>query len=245
MSQLRTTEAPTRPINWPALCEAALLGLIAALLLSKTLRGVLAFYIHPRYAPFVIVCSIVLLAIAGVRMRATFSVTPERFGGRQLGYLLLLAALLAGVFVPAAPLGADTLGGRGLASLNNGAARWRNQPDGSDTSGWNLLDWTSALSTSDAQHDGAEVLVDGFVLRQPEAGSAVYVARYVVTCCAADASGVGLPIVWAESAKLATDSWVRVHGKLGATTINGQREPAIVAESIEQIAQPPQPYLYP
>lgn len=244
---LSTQAAPQarQPINYPALCEVALLALIAALLLTKTARGVLSFYIHPRYGPLVVACGIVLLAIAGVRMRAIVGSVREHFGGRQVGYLLLLATVLVGVAVPAAPLGAGTLGERGMSSFGEAAARWRAQPRNDDTTTWNLLDWATALSVENANKAGSPVQLEGFVLRPSDAAGTVYVARYVVSCCAADASGVGLPLVWSQNDTLAKDNWVRVEGTLGSTTIDGKSTPAIIATTVFPIDPPRQPYLYP
>ena len=245
MRQTTHSIANERPLNWPALCEVALLALVATLLLTKVARGVLAFYIHPRYTPLVVGCAIILLCIAGVRMRAVFQATPERFAGRGVVYMLLLVPLLFGIVVPAAPLGADTLGGRGLSSFSGAATRW-GAPKNDATTTWNLLDWASALSTDTGALAAAPVSVDGFVLRPDgTTGSQFYVARYVISCCAADASGVGLPVIWKNGAQLTTDSWIHVSGTLGTTTIGGQQQPAIIATELTAISQPPQPYLYP
>src|SRR5215216_743268 len=100
---------PERVINPPALIETFLLGSAAAVLLTKVLRGVLIFYIHPRYTPLIIVCGALLLLIAAIRATTIFSYAPESLNGRRGHYLLLTIPLLLGTLVPAHPLGANAL----------------------------------------------------------------------------------------------------------------------------------------
>jgi uncharacterized repeat protein (TIGR03943 family) len=71
------------------------------------------------------------------------------------------------------------------------------------------------------------------------------VSRFIVTCCAADASGVGLLVDWPDAAGLAENGWVRVRGPVRAAELNGQRLPLIAAASVEPVDQPEHPYMYP
>jgi len=66
----------------------------------------------------------------------------------------------------------------------------------------------------------------------------------VLTCCTADGSAAGLPVMWAQGVALPADSWVRVTGRLGSVTHAGVPEPAIIAERVELVPQPKSPYLY-
>ncbi|MBC8164087.1 MAG: TIGR03943 family protein [Roseiflexaceae bacterium] len=240
-------EAEDRPINWPAMLETGLLVITAALLLTKVSRGVMIYYIHPRYNWLVIASALVLLGIAGVRMQRIFVERPERLVGRLPMYFLLALPLLFGTFIPAQPLDASALAGRGVDALGVGNSRWANTAASGDTRAWNLLQWVSALSVDQRAPAGEAVLVDGFVVRPPELddASTFYVARYVVTCCSADGSGVGLPVIWRDNQALADNSWVNIEGTIGVTTINGTERPAIIAQHITPIEQPANPYLYP
>jgi hypothetical protein len=60
----------TPQLNWPALLDTTLFGAIGVMLLAKTSRGVLTYYIHPRYTALVVACGIILLAIGALRSRA-------------------------------------------------------------------------------------------------------------------------------------------------------------------------------
>lgn len=233
-----------RPLNYVALTEVLLLGGTATLLLIKWLRGQLSFYIHPRYTLLMLVAAAVLLLMAAVRGRAIFAASDARGPGWM--YLLLAVPLLFGTLVPARPLGADTLAGRGVELNTVASGGGRVEQLARDTSSWNLLDWGTALSVRGDELAGSSADVIGFVFNNDESGADVfYVVRYVVTCCAADGAGVGLPVVWTGGGSLPENSWVRVRGTIDRASVGGVEQPVLRAEAVEPIAQPENPYLYP
>jgi uncharacterized repeat protein (TIGR03943 family) len=234
-----------RPVNWVAVIEIALLAATAAVLLTKALRGVLVFYIHPRYTPLIVACGILLLLVAAVRVRSIFD-TPEQLYGKRTGYMLLLLPVLLGTLIPARALGAGSLAS---SALNADVAPLDTvlRDLNSDSSSWNLLAWVTALSVQGGDElSGKPADVVGFVYRDPARPfDGFFVTRYVITCCTADGNGVGLPVVWKGSAALSSDAWVRVRATLGTTTIGGVVEPALIATEIELVPPASPPYLYP
>lgn len=234
-------DAAELPLNWAALIEAVLLGGTGAMLLTKTLRGVLVFYIHPRFTPLVALCGIVLLLVAGVRMRAIFGGAPEPLRGRGVRYLVPAFALLLGTLVPTRPLGAETLSRAMLGATL--PARPSVASDG-DTRQWDLLQWALVLPHQAEALQGRAADVVGFVYHDPaRAPGGFIVARYVISCCTADSNGAGLAVVWPDAAPPA-DTWVRVRGAIGTATVGGQPKPALLASAVEPVAQPADPYLY-
>jgi uncharacterized repeat protein (TIGR03943 family) len=242
MAQPSIPQQP-RPINYAALVEVLLLSGTAALLFVTWQRGTLAYYIHPRYTFLVLLAALVLFLMGGVRLRDLFA--PQ--ANRRLTWLHLLLALplLLGVLVPAQPLGAETLAGRGL-DLSNAPLLSQQAVEG-DPSDWNLLEWTTALSLQDEDLQGEPVDVVGFVFQDERMGrDAFYVARYVITCCAADGTAAGLPVQWPDGETLPADTWVRVQGTLATITTGDELTiPAIAADSVEPVDQPESPYLFP
>jgi uncharacterized repeat protein (TIGR03943 family) len=242
MEQSVTSREP-RPINYIALTETLLLSGTAALLFVTWQRGTLDYYIHPRYTILVLLATLVLFMMGGVRLHDLFA--PQ--ANRHLSWLHLLLALplLLGVLVPAQPLGADTLAGRGL-DLTNAPLLSQQAVEG-DPTDWNLLEWTTALSLRGEALQGESVDVVGFVFHDERMGrDAFYVARYVITCCAADGAAAGLPVQWPDGEALPTDTWVRVQGTLNTITMGDELTiPAIAADSVEPVDQPESPYLFP
>lgn len=238
-----TSPAAGRTLNYVALTETLLLGGTATLLLVKWLRGQIPFYIHPRYTLLVVVAGAILLLMAAVRARGLFNERPAR--GPGWVHLLLATPLLLGALVPAQPLGADTLAGRGT-ELNAVATSSRAAQLPRDTATWNLLDWGTALSVRGDELLGQPADVVGFVFHDEGLGAdAFYAVRYVVTCCAADGAGVGLPVVWTGGGALPENSWVRVTGTIDRATVGGVEQPVLRAAAVEPVPQPESPYLYP
>jgi putative membrane protein len=71
------------------------------------------------------------------------------------------------------------------------------------------------------------------------------VARIAITCCLADATVYGL-LVRAPGLPLpANDVWVRVQGRIAKTKFMDDSIPMILADHLETIPAPDQPYVYP
>ena len=214
---------------------------LSALLLVRTTLGQMALYIHPRYDILLYLCGIVLFFMALVCIIQRHALPPF-----ALAFVLIPLAL--GLGVPPRPLDANAISTR-LDSLNRVAQR----PNTSaairaahpDTTQWNLYDWAVAMSIDTAPLVDQPVLVEGFVVRppdMPQATTEFMLARYVLTCCTADAGGVGMPVAWTNATSLTNDQWVRVAGVI-ARRADGQI--FIVAQQITPIEIPRKPYLSP
>ena len=92
----------------------------------------------------------------------------------------------------------------------------------------------------------------GFVYHDSDVDEGRFtVTRFVVGCCAADAMAVGLPVsVAPEGApgrpfvdELEEGQWVRVVGRFAPPV--GNALPVLVAERLDAVSEPNQPYLYP
>ena len=111
-----------------------------------------------------------------------------------------------------------------------------------------IIDWIRTLNVypePDAYADQA-VNVSGFVIHPQEwPEEYLMISRFVLTCCAADAYPVGLPVQLAVSRQAyAPDSWLQIEGKMLTSTINGQRQLTIEPTKIETIPEPRNPYEY-
>jgi uncharacterized repeat protein (TIGR03943 family) len=243
-TETQPDQREVRTLNYAALTETLLLGGTAALFVVKYMRGQLDFYIHPRYTVLVLLCALLLFLMAGVRMRGVF--TEPGPGRLHPVYALLALPLLFGVLVPAQPLGADTLAGRGLDPATMPVAADQNALLAKDPAEWNLMEWATALSIQGEELADTPIEAVGFVFHDPQLGAdTFYVARYVVTCCAADAAATGLPVVWDGADALPTDSWVQVTGSVEFIQLEGESRPAIVASQVAPTDEPEVPYLFP
>lgn len=95
------------------------------------------------------------------------------------------------------------------------------------------------------QFIGKKVEVNGFVYREKGfKDNQFVVARFGISCCAADASVYGLLSTLENASTLKKDTWVHIKGIIQKTTYNGENVPYIQVQQIESIHQPDNPYVY-
>ncbi len=166
-----------------------------------------------------------------------------------LGALLLLLPLLFGAVIPPRPLGAAALANREINAGGLGSAALPQTSKLATNDGRkNLLDWLLAFNrTPNPQaFDGQAASVVGFVYRDGRfAGDEFMVSRFIVSCCVADASPVGLIVRWPRTAELTTDQWVEIAGRFSAGQFAGQPIPVLIADQVTLTSTPQQPYLFP
>ena len=163
------------------------------------------------------------------------------------GVLALLAIpLILGTLIPSKPLGAEAVSGSvgitsSAATVGTGNAQTFNVPPDQR----NVLDWLRAFNSGDYQQfNGQSAHVIGFVYTEPTFDKNEFmVARFAITCCVADASAIGLPVYWNKP--VTQGQWIEVKGAFNLSTFKGQQMPVLQAATIDLVAQPDHPYLYP
>lgn len=163
------------------------------------------------------------------------------------GVLAIIAVPLAlGTLIPSRPLGAEAVGSIStVAGAGQGATfeSFQIAPEQR-----NVLDWLRAFNSAADYRDLNSQPVDvvGFVYTEPNFDPGTFmVARFTVSCCVADAAAIGLPVAYADSAALPQGEWVRVQGTMQVGEFRGETLPIVQVASIEVVAQPDHPYLYP
>lgn len=166
------------------------------------------------------------------------------------GFLLISLPIILGLLVPPRPLGVAALQNRevsagGLGSVLPAAVRSSQVQDSRERT---ILDWVLAFHQGrrPAETDIADVI--GFVYLDDSSEEAEFtLTRFVVGCCAADAMAVGLPVSRVSGlpseGELEEGQWVRVSGRFATPT--GNELPVLMAEQLEAVPEPSQPYLYP
>ncbi len=167
----------------------------------------------------------------------------------RVGVALILLPVVLGLLVPARPLGATAMGNRevSIGRLSSAAAP-RDSQIASSSREKNLLDWllTFDRNADPAAFDGQQARLVGFVYRDSSHGDDTFMlSRFVVSCCVADATPIGVIVHWPEASALAVDQWVEVAGKFQAGAFDGRSMPVLMAEEIKPTATPNQPYLFP
>jgi len=242
--------------------QGLLLIAIGIFLTSKIVSGSLIWYIHPRFIPLTILAVAVLLFIGLVIFRAGGQTDQDRSlegeqehdPGQEHGpsawrLAIVTLPLAIGVLIPAHPLTASAVAGKGISStvpITASASTAVNFDQAADTR--TILDWNSLFGSSSdpSTYLGQNANVIGFVYHDPHLNSGQFlVARFALVCCPADAFAVVMVVNWPQSASLPTNQWVKVKGTVQSTVMNGQKLPSVQASSVDLVDPPAQTYLYP
>jgi uncharacterized repeat protein (TIGR03943 family) len=245
---------PSRPISrarerstggWSPrrLAAAAVLAGWAALFWFLLAADRVGLYLSDRTSWVVPTAAILLSATAASVLAAGRTRRPEPLGSRDA---LAMAAFLVPVVVllalPPATLGSFSAPRK---SQYTGPAFSSVYGRFGATSEITLLTVAAAEHTEDgarflADRAGEEVRFVGFVARDEDAPSdELLLTRYVVTCCAADATVVQVRVVNAGPGVAEPDDWIEVTGLI--YPIGG--EVVVDARSIRHVARPQRPYL--
>lgn len=236
------------------------------LLLKYTIAGDLRLLIHPNYFSLVLISSIILLII-GTTKAILIIFYPQEDNNNSdhltlfppgVGSSILLIVAIAGFLIPPKILTSQTAIQRGVSDL----PLTRVKPQAFNTSTKpetrSLIDWIRTLNAypePDA-YQGLPANVSGFVLHLPELpDNYLLLSRFVITCCAVDAYPIGIPVKLNTSRNdYPVDSWLKITGSMMTETLPSQdrsddnnkekRQLVLVAQSIQNIPTPNDPYNY-
>jgi putative membrane protein len=255
--------------------KAAILGGLGLMFYAKISDGTLTFYINQRFAWLSFAAVLILAALAltmvyrlieGRRGKAEDTLREHieqenhehehehehdhsHTHGVSWGAIIILSIpMLLGLLVPARPLGASAVSSRGIGLNAPQRAGSVVQAQRAVVGPKNILDWLRDFSRNPdpTTLNGQSVDVTGFVYRDPRnEANQIWVSRFAISCCVADASAVGLLVQTTDAAAFKNDSWIHVTGKLQAGTFAGEAVPVILPDKIEPTTQPENPYLYP
>jgi putative membrane protein len=235
--------------------EASGLMLLGILLIVYRWRGTLLMLINPSYVNVALLAGLCLLGLGIGRWRGAKAATSVRVGGTEsevhssllgprLGAGLLLLTAILGFWIEPQPLSSQTALNRGVSPYLGVS---RSQPQAFrpkiDPRQRTLLDWVRTLDVypDPYNYEDQPVQVQGFVIPDERPDHFV-IARFLVSCCAADAYPVGLPVRWPEAEELTADSWLRLDGQMAIEQRNGLSQLVIVAENVEPMPVPANPY---
>ncbi|MHC0063271.1 TIGR03943 family putative permease subunit [Nostoc sp. UIC 10890] len=229
------------------------------LMLRYWLTNKLNLLIHPNYFWLVIVCGISFIIIGLFKMQELWQrrrrdVTPNTqhisLFPPGWGSALLLTTAILGFIITPQVFASDKALQRGVTADLLGSTRVKPQafrvtvrPEERS-----LVDWVRTVNVypePDA-YTGQKVKVQGFVIHPPDIGKEyLFLARFVLTCCAADAYPVGLPVkLQNNQERYSPDTWLEVEGQMVTENLAGKRQLTIAATSLKKIPQPQNPYSY-
>ncbi len=247
------------------------------LLLKYWVTGKLNILIHPNYFALTVVGGIGLVGIGGVKLwdqlqasgifeyskqssqktvKKNIRPTPQNvehisfFPPGWSSAILLVTAIL-GLLITPRTFGSQTALQRGLTES---LPVTRTQPQAFQTAAKpedrTLIEWVRMLNVNPEPdtYTGQKVKVTGFIIYPPSLPEGyLWLSRFVITCCAADAYPIGLPVLPPPETNLRRypqDSWLEVEGEMMTQTFNGERRLTIQAKKFTPIPEPRNPYDY-
>ena len=237
-----------------ALWKGIVLRVIGLFLFVLWMQGNLSLYIHERFVWLVVAASISLVWVGAVyhSRRVRMSGQHRHHHGEFSwgGLLLVLLPIVCGLTAPRKPLGADamrnhTVSVESMTSLATpSTTHMLFKPNRKRT----ILDWALLFLSESDQNAfvGEQADVTGFVYHDDETATETFlISRFAVTCCAADAVPVSLPVFWPDSRTLENDQWIEVSGHFEIRSRAGYSALALVADTVTLVDMPEMPYLYP
>lgn len=209
-------------------------------------QGDLDRYIHPRY----IIFTIVMAAIAAF---VFIFHTPERSGHSHthslgLGIIPLLVVVGLALVLPPRSLSSNTVSQRlvdDVAVVSTNSSVPIDTLFAGSSKGLNITDWSRLLltNTDEGYYSNKPAVVSGFVFDADLGPDHVWLARFVLSCCAVDAQPVGVPVHienWEE--QFEQDQWVEVEGIFEFADTDQGRQLVLEPERVEAIDEPDNPY---
>ena len=229
------------------------------LFLKYWLTGKLNLLIHPNYIGLTIVSAVVLLLVSAIK--AVLLIKQMRRsvrGGATERHLtlfppgwstaLLLGTAIVGLLVSPRAFASQTAIDRGV---NDTVTLTRIKPQAfrtaTNSEEKTLVDWvrTLAVYPEPDAYAGQMAKVQGFVVYPKDLPQDyLLLSRFVITCCAADAYPVSLPVKLTQRDLYKPDTWLEIEGQMITADLAGKRQLTIAAKTLKPIPEPKNPYDY-
>lgn len=237
--------------------QNVLLLLLGGALLKISLNGQYLRYVKPSLLPWLIACGAVAVALAVIGIVRDLLTSRDDHGahnhdqGHQHSsrspWLLMLPVLAIFLIAPPA-LGADKVARSGERSVAAQPPRGDSNVDfvplpDEEAPLLKIGDvvtrsiWDDSGSLEDRQ-----VRLVGFVVKATDGSN--YLARLVISCCAADATPVKVKLDGGQTAQYSSDTWLEVRGEVQPGTANEGNgyAPTFVVSQVNPVQPPPDPY---
>jgi uncharacterized repeat protein (TIGR03943 family) len=255
--KLLTNFSP-KTIAW---VDVAAIGAWGILLLEYWVNGKLSLLIHPSYNPLSVIAGFLLLTIAAYRALTLIQQNKSRqplptmqhlsLLPNGMGSVLLLGVALMAMVITPQPFTSQTAIQRGVGDvITNTQVKPQSFQVQMKPEDRTLIDWMRTLQVMPEPDNyvGQKVKVQGFVVYADNFSPQYFrITRFIITCCAADAYPVSLPVklTTGDRTQYKPDSWFEVEGSIIVETIADQRQIVIQAQQpLKSIPQPARPYDY-
>lgn len=218
--------------------------------LYAVFSGAYVKYVHPRILPYMVFTAAVMI-LTSIFM-FTDVLKSKKFDNNSWGLIFFVIPLILAFTIPSTTLSSQSQVISNVQISNNTSTD--NNSSESKTATEEKIIMTEKnyysnlynfFSTPEA-YVGQTVEMVGLVYVDDSLTDNQFViARYIMTCCAADMVPVGFLCRYDKASELTTDTWVKVTGTIGKTQYEGETVPYIKAENVEKAEKPVNEYVYP
>ncbi len=216
---------------------------LGTVLLRLTFTGAYGRYVRQGMGPWLAVAGVAVIILGLVTLvRALRHADPAEAhehqdrGGTRMGWLLL-APIAALLLVAPPTLGSYGVGRGTQVDIRSGGAVFTRLAPGAAPATMTLLEFGQRAFDRDGASFGVAVQLTGFNAGAADGGFRL--ARYQISCCAADAAPVVLRVIGIEGGGPRRDQWVTVTGTYQP---GGGDLPELTATSVVDISPPEDPY---
>lgn len=248
----------------PSLLDIFALGSWGVMLIYYWVSNKLNLLIHPNFFGLVVATGCLLLILAAMRVLQLMDQLSARTSGngpilpmaQHISWFppgwssaLLIATAILGLVIEPKVFTSQIAIQRGVTeSLNMTRVQPQSFTSASNPEERSLIEWIRTLSVypEPDEYAGQKVNVQGFVVYPPGLSSQyLLVTRFVITCCAADAYPVSLPVkLPGNRDSYQPDTWIDVKGQMITETLKDRRQLVIEATEVKEIPEPEDPYYY-
>jgi len=209
------------------------------------LSGKLKIFIKKYYSPFTISGTVILLILFIIRIKRFKKETSENIDFMSaVSFLAFLFPVILTAVVRPGGLSSFAAGKRGISTSYQAGNILEILKSSMETEGkYKKLTIKQLIAFAEKKKEaieGKEVAVEGLVYKVKGAKDTFILVRFLITCCAADATPLGINIKYEKQNELKQDKWVKVYGKC----VVKDGKPLIIAEKVVEKNPPSDPYLY-
>ena len=225
-----------------------ILGLVTLYVLSLALNRELDTYIHPRYITLTIGMSLIAAVLLVIHFVLNAKKTDPQKITISWSWLPLSVVLALALLLPARSLTSSTITQRKTDS-QTAAAGINDEPLANlfarSSRGLGIADWARLLAANPdpSYYSTKQVEISGFLYDAGLGPDTVWLARFVVTCCAVDAQPVGVPVHipdWRNNYE--QDQWLEVSGTFELQATAQGEQLVLLPQRVEALDEPDNPY---
>ncbi len=205
--------------------------------------------IHPDYINFNFAMAAFLLLFSVIAVWKKIKIN-------RIDFVILIFFVILIILLPVKPLSSFTASNRNIniANLEESDANLIGLLQ-RDTKSLTIKDWVK-LKNMEPDIDkfaGQDAVILGFVFNPPQFPKSqdenLFIGRFVVTCCAVDASPLGIEVATSDSEgnplfdSYGNDDWVEVEGKWEVIARDGTKYLVLQPTSVRAVDIPTNPYI--